>query len=320
MNDLRHTLDRAVPEPPDLLDLARRAEAGGRRRRARRRGALAAGAAAVVAAAALVVPSLVTSAPRPADPAAYVGKGGCAALPDLDHPDLSTGTPVWVRFCAPPVLMDDLERGGAIVPSATLRVGVPELVEGWSTAQGCDSDTFGARTFSIQVGYADDTVGQLAGDTSCLPAPYAALMAALADRGTASALPDCPATLPYAEFDGRKDVAAALAATAVTSGRLCRYDADMQRTDAGDALDASQAERVRSTALGSFQPHRTWRCERDLPTSWSVLLTGTDGEVYAVTAYSTRGCNPGLTVSDGERSTSLTDAGDGLVELLTSLG
>ena len=317
---LRSLLTDAVPPPPDLLEIAHRAEHTARARRTRRRTTVGALAAAAAVLAAVAVPSLLPDPSAPQSAAPDLG-ATCVPTLSLDHPDLASGRAVWARFCAPPVLQDELERGGAVVPFTTLRTGVSDLVRGWSQPADCPS-VFGARTFSIQVGYADGSVALLSGDTACASAPYQGLMAALAgniDPSAERASLECPPSLPAGEDLGRRDVLDGLAETAVRGGLLCRYRDDMALAGSPVALSAAEAERVRSTALGGFQRIRQLRCRVDAPRDYAVLLAGADGQVWSVSVFSDRPCNPTVSFTVADQLSYAGEAGQPLVDLLDSL-
>lgn len=159
MNDLSERLRAAVPEAPDLHDLATRAKAQGRRRRTVSR-SLGAAAVAAVVAAAIVVPTALRggdSKPAPAPTPGEVPQ--CVDQSDVDTDDLLSGTATWVRFCA----RDDGQTGIARFPEGAVTGELAaRMVANFGEVLDDDSECLGEtnRSYRIQVGFEDGTVAQ----------------------------------------------------------------------------------------------------------------------------------------------------------------
>lgn len=164
-DDLAERLRAAVPETPDLHDLAGNAEAQGRRRRNLARSAGAA-AVVVVVVGAVLIPALFRPGSEPPQPTPASDLPQCVDQSDVDSRALRSETVRWVRFCG----RDDGQTGIARFPEGALTGEMAAaVVDGWAQPETCDDDAgpFLGRGFWIQIGYADGQVAQLESSTSC---------------------------------------------------------------------------------------------------------------------------------------------------------
>lgn len=170
MNDLSQRLKDIVPTPPDPTDLsgiATRSAADGRRRRTQRRFAAVA-SVVVLAAGGVVLPRVLDDGPP--DVAEH-SEPQCVASPDAPLEEIETQEATWVRFCEPAeegaTRQVRFQRGVVTGGLATA------VVQSWADRvvdRTCGPETppVPSRLFRIQIGLADGSVTEIAGDTSCV--------------------------------------------------------------------------------------------------------------------------------------------------------
>lgn len=165
MNDLSQRLRDGVPTPPDLTDVAARSAAAGRRRRTQRR---LAGVVAVVvlAAGGVALPRMLADGPP--DPAER-SEPPCVASPDAPLAQITTQEATWIRFCQP--ADERATRQARFSRGAITGQLARSVVEGFAymVDSECGSETppVPSRLFRAQIGLADGSVAQVAGDTAC---------------------------------------------------------------------------------------------------------------------------------------------------------
>ena len=170
MNDLSQRLKDIVPTPPDPTDLsgiATRSAADGRRRRTQRRFAAVA-SVVVLAAGGVVLPRVLDDGPPDV---AERSEPQCVASPDAPLEEIETQEATWVRFCEPAeegaTRQVRFQRGVVTGGLATA------VVQSWADRvvdRTCGPETppVPSRLFRIQIGLADGSVTEIAGDTSCV--------------------------------------------------------------------------------------------------------------------------------------------------------